>query len=107
MKPPKSSRRTSVSTDKLQAVKEPPATFEEGRAHLDAERVIKAWCDSADVMKDVAAAVRENQEDNEVTRKLLEETRENMNRNRNMLLLGGGIITGLQISTIVVKLVGF
>jgi len=53
----------------MPAVEEPPTGISENdRMFLDPDKVIKAWMRSADVLKDVAAAVRENQEDNDLTR---------------------------------------
>lgn len=64
--------RTQVSTDKLQAVQAPPTRIEGDKMHLDPEKVIKAWLDSAEVLRDVANAVRENQEDNIAVRTAVE-----------------------------------
>jgi len=59
------SHRTTPSMDKIRAVDEPPTKIVNNEMHLDPIKVIKAWADSADVLRDVAKAIRENQDDND------------------------------------------
>jgi hypothetical protein len=68
--------RTEVSTEKMVAVSEPPIKItEKGNLHIDAIKswatVVDAWDASASVLRDVAKAIRENQEDNEHTRRVV------------------------------------
>lgn len=91
------STRTTVSTDKLQASEIPPTKIVGDKMELDPILVVKAWSDSADVIRDVAKAIRENQEDNDHTRSVVMS-------NRRMLIVGGTVITLLQIFTVVAKL---
>ena len=86
-KPPRS--RTSISTESLPAVQIPPTKIENDEMRLDPQKVIKAWLSSAEVLRDVAAAVRENQEDNEVTRTAIEKT-------QRAMVLAGVIFTIFQ-----------
>lgn len=65
--------RTSVSADKIPAASEPPIRVTvSGDAHIDVIKswanVVDAWNASADVLRDVANAIQENQTDNEHTR---------------------------------------
>ena len=62
----------STSTDKLKALQEPPTKIVEEKLQLDPIKVIKAWADSADVLRDVAQGVQENLLDNERTREAVE-----------------------------------
>lgn len=82
--------RTSISTDNLPAVMEPPTVIIEDKMQLDPMKVIKAWHESAEVLKTVAQAAQEAQEDNAYTRETLEHSR------KVMIRLGIGI-TVLQI----------
>lgn len=93
-KPPKPSSRTSLSSEKLRAIQTPPTKIEGKEMRLDPMLVVKAWADSADILKDVAAAVRENQDDNE-------HVREAIARNRRFLVGAGIVITLLQVVSVV------
>src|SRR5690606_40729121 len=72
--------RTSISTDNLPAVMEPPTVIIEDKMQLDPMKVIKAWHESAEVLKTVAQAAQEAQEDNAYTRETLEHSRKVMIR---------------------------
>lgn len=67
MRPP-----TNISTDSLPTVTEPPTKIENNEMVLDPAKVIKAWADSATVLKEVATILQESQEDNERLQKCLE-----------------------------------
>lgn len=64
-------KRTSISSDKMQVVEEPPIRIEGDETTLDPQKVISAWLASAEVLKEVAAAVRENQQDNDTIRQAI------------------------------------
>lgn len=77
--------RTSISADNLPAVSAPPTKIIGDHVVLDPKLVIDAWLASAEVLKTVAAAAQEAQDDNEFTRQTLEQNR------KAMLRMGVGI----------------
>ena len=85
--------RTNISTQNMPAVTAPPTKIEDNEMKLDPKQVIAAWLASAEVLREVAEAVRENQEDNEFIR-------ESMRRNRQWLLITGVLITLLQVGSV-------
>jgi Skp family chaperone for outer membrane proteins len=94
----KNVKKTSISTDKLQAVTgEPPTTIIEERYTLDPQKVISAWLASAEVLREVAQAVRENQADNLLVREVLLKT-------RRWLLWAGICISMLQVMSVALVL---
>lgn len=62
--------RPSVSTDKLIAVQAPPTEIREGNMVLDPKKVIKAWAESAEVLRECVDAINVNLQDNECTREI-------------------------------------
>jgi hypothetical protein len=91
----KTSTRTTVSTDSLPAVHEPPTRIHEDEMRLDPKKVIAAWLASAEVLRDVAEAVRENQADNERTLEMIEVS------NKRAIQLMCGIVAGIQILSLI------
>lgn len=63
--------RTDVSTDNMKSVSEPPTKIINERMELDPKKVISAWAQSSEVLRDVAQAIRENQQDNDHVRAVL------------------------------------
>lgn len=90
-------QRTQISTDKMRAINQPPTRIENEEMRLDPKLVIQSWSDSAEVMRDVAAAVRENQDDNENVRSVIV-------KNRKVLVCAGAVITLLQCVSVVMVL---
>lgn len=87
-------KRTSISTDKMQAVGEPPTSIDGDKLTLDPQKVIRAWLASAEVLKEVAQVVRENQQDNETIRQAIL-------RHRSWMFKVGVFISVLQVISVI------
>lgn len=87
--------RTNISSDSLRVVQAPPTKIVEGESVVvDPVALTKAWAASADVLKEVVQAIRENQEDNERTRLAGV-------RNRNILFITVGVLIFLNVGSFI------
>lgn len=89
--------RTTISTANMPAVQAPPTKIIESQMCLDPKKVIEAWLQSAEVLKTVAAAAIETQEDNAYTRDVVTHT-------QKVFIRVGIVITVLQSVSVLLHL---